>query len=368
MCGEQVKKPDELVDMMELYKSAHKHQVEAITYEALKKADFSIDSQVLEKFEQAYKMAWIKDAAQEANFSHICDLFEKNKIDFIPLKGIVLKKLYPSSHLRQSADIDLYVDDKHTEAVCRIMKENGFYFNAESIGFGMHDKYVLNKLVNIEVHRYLLERDMKKWYMLGQVLVDNAKQEQGCLYTLTKEDHYIYVLLHAVKHLRYTGIGIKIVLDIWVYLKKYASEMDWDYINKTLKEYELCEIEGNLKSLVEYWFDSKPCENPIVKELSDYVVTNGGLISKSQADKSVVIEKKPVERAMRAFFMPYKEMAIKYKILKTMPFLLPAMWVYRAGYSVIKKDTLRKELTRYKQVDKDEVNRVEEFKKRIGIK
>ncbi len=368
MCGEKLIKPEEGTDMMKLYKLTRRHQVTVIAYEALKGADFEIDYAFAEKLEKDYKRAILKNVAQEANFSYVSELFEKNKILFVPLKGIVLKNLYPQPHFRQSSDIDIYVPEKYTDAVYPIMREAGFFTEEGSIGMGMHDKYVLNKLVNIEVHRYLMDKNMDKWYRLSEEIAKSIEQKDGILYNLTLENHYLFVILHAVKHLRYAGIGMKSIMDVWVYIKAYKEKLNWDYINRMLKEYELYEIEGNLRALASYWFESEEVKNPVIKELSDYVIANGELVSKEEMNVSVAIEQRSLKHYARMFFMPYNEMAKKYKILKKMPFLLPAMWVYRAGYSVVKKDTIKNKIKMQKNLDKDLALKSEQFKKRIGIK
>ena len=49
----------------------------------------------------------------EFELGRICGALEKAEIDFIPLKGSVLRNLYPEPWMRTSADIDILVTQVH---------------------------------------------------------------------------------------------------------------------------------------------------------------------------------------------------------------------------------------------------------------
>ncbi|MDD2235026.1 MAG: nucleotidyltransferase family protein, partial [Desulfitobacteriaceae bacterium] len=96
---------------------------------------------------------------------------------------------------------------------------------------GNHDIYYKKPFLNIEMHRRLISVESpysdylnKTWY--------RAKLKDSCKYTyeLSLEDFYIYLLIHLSKHYAGGGTGIRSFLDIWLYHRRYAKEMNWNYL------------------------------------------------------------------------------------------------------------------------------------------
>lgn len=56
----------------------------------------------------------------------ISSMLEESNIEYIPLKGITMKSIYPKLELRRMGDIDIYVDEKDIEKVNYIMSELQF--------------------------------------------------------------------------------------------------------------------------------------------------------------------------------------------------------------------------------------------------
>ncbi len=109
------------LNLEHLYKAANKHNLSAIVGYSLESAGVFDNS-----FIQAKAKAIRKVAAMEIDKEMLFERFEQEKIWYLPLKGTVIKDLYPSIGLRQMADFDILFDRKYQEKVRDIFLELGF--------------------------------------------------------------------------------------------------------------------------------------------------------------------------------------------------------------------------------------------------
>ena len=58
--------------------------------------------------------------------ARLFERMEKGQIWYMPLKGTVIKELYPSIGMRQMSDFDILFDKKYAENVREIMLDLGF--------------------------------------------------------------------------------------------------------------------------------------------------------------------------------------------------------------------------------------------------
>ena len=58
---------------------------------------------------------------------------------------------------------------------------------------------------------------------------------EGSRRYFTPEDHFIFLCFHLAKHLNSTGAGIRMVMDLALFLKAYQDTLDWDYIRAQLE-------------------------------------------------------------------------------------------------------------------------------------
>lgn len=84
--------------------------------------------------------------------------FEESKIWYLPLKGIIMKDLYPSIGIREMCDNDILFDGQKAQQVKEIFLNHGY----ESIVFGMghHDTYHKLPAYNFEMHLTLTDESL----------------------------------------------------------------------------------------------------------------------------------------------------------------------------------------------------------------
>ncbi len=151
------------------------------------------------------------------DFEEICDIFEKNKIPFIPLKGAAIKDFYPEIWMRIGSDIDILVKKSHIEQACSVLIETPYFRRGEKSD---HDVSVIStENINVELHFTLsgkgFSEPVKK--ILNTVWDYATPVKEGSYqYKLDDSFFYFYHIAHMAKHFINGGCGIKPFLDLWL--------------------------------------------------------------------------------------------------------------------------------------------------------
>ena len=350
---------------------AERHNVANIIYLALR--DLGIENK---RLSNACLLAIFSDAKQQYYLDEIKQSFEKNKIRFLCMKGIVLKGLYPTTDMRTATDMDIYIDDENSEKAQELMTEIGFKterFNHEL----QDDAYTADDIVHVELHRKLISNKCR-WDEKCQEIVKRItpKSESAYEYVMTNEDFYLHMIGHMAKHMKYTGFGIRMVVDVWLYLEKFKSEMDFDILDERLKYCGLYDFNQVILKLNDYWFNSANA-SPATLQLADYVVSSGTfgtyeqLISTEAAVNGGKIKSKSVgklKKILQIVFLPYRNMCTLYPNLRNMPILLPIYWLRRAFDRLLhKRENISKIYKQYDNVDMKLATDIYEFKKGLGL-
>ena len=115
-------------------KLAYKHSLSALTYQALKHIGIS-----QKELEQRYYAALKKSVVFEQERKELYAYLNDNQIDFLPLKGIILKDYYPDPYTREFADNDILFDDSKDRLVKKFFTERRY--EVEAFGKSNHDVY-----------------------------------------------------------------------------------------------------------------------------------------------------------------------------------------------------------------------------------
>ena len=242
---------------------------------------------------------------------------------------------------------------------------------------GNHDVYYKRPVMNIELHRALISEKYEKFYDYSGSGWQLARLKESCqyIYEMSKEDFYIYHMAHLVKHYQNGGTGIRSVMDVWVYLNRYRTEMDWNYINSELNKMELLAFTKNIEKLSACWFDGvESCE--LFDKMTAFILSNGvhGLsknsfmiaMMKNNAAKSFKIVK--VLYTLNLFFPDRKTMVILFPVLNKLPFLLPVTWVLRGLRCVFfKPQNIVKNLSCVASVNKQDAQNLQRLHQNAGL-
>ena len=126
-------KPEE-VSWRDILLLSEKHSLAALTYSALSRLEKKPDGETAEKWEHAYRVCVHADIQQEFAWEEIKERFSEQRIKFLPLKGILLKSLYPEPAFRSMGDLDILYEEKNFEKIKTLMRESGYEYRTESAG------------------------------------------------------------------------------------------------------------------------------------------------------------------------------------------------------------------------------------------
>lgn len=321
-------------DFKKALEVAKKHQISIMLYYGAVNSGVAENSPELQELFNSVCVAIAITSRQTFRIKTIFSAFEKNGIDYMPLKGINLKSIYPKPEMRTMSDADILITEKdYNEKVKGIVEEMG-YTEVEETDHEL--KWKISGLF-LELHKRIIpsyNKDFYRYFGDGWRL---AKNQDGHRFYMNNEDEYIYLFTHLAKHYRNGGIGIKHFTDLWVYKKKYPN-MDFEYIYRELEKLDLLEFFKNTEQVIAVWFEGKePTEK--TDFMTDYVFASGAYgTNDSRSAAELVMDKHTNDESLKTtsarrifnmFFLPYKGMCIKYPILIKKPILMPIYWFVR---------------------------------------
>ena len=123
--------------------------------------------------------------------------FSINGIDFMPLKGAVLQKLYPRIEYRNMTDIDILVRKKDVDKAVKVLKELAYKYDSFS---GNHYVFEKAPYMHLELHIDLIHKsyDTSTYYndIWDSVRIHNDNNNNE--YVFTDNDFYIYHIIHMI--------------------------------------------------------------------------------------------------------------------------------------------------------------------------
>ena len=318
------------IDLKKIYYLASLHSVAPAVYPAIK----HLSHPSVEVFKQDHQKAWRKTAVQYIENSSILSKADEFNVDCIPLKGSILKELYPSPEMRTMADLDFLCNINKIEDIKMIMYQLGYIPHAEADN---HFIFYKEPLMNVEFHPNLLSNTYLSEYVNPgwQYAVGTGKDKP--LRSLTREGFLIHLVAHTAKHFINGGFGIRSVMDIWVYLKHYQKQLDNITLNRELRHAKLLDFYNHLKALSEAWFGEGEM-TPLLAEMGDYIIKSCTYGTKQNHLKTKLgngnYKNNRRKYILSSVFPSYRVMCGKYPRLVKSPLLLPFYWIKR-DFSIV---------------------------------
>ena len=339
------------MDLERLYRLAKFHTVRGAVCIALKRAGVQ-DKQ----FDQAYKKAVRKNIYLDMERTAILSDFEKQGIWYMPLKGSVLKDLYPENGMREMADNDVLFDADKQEQSKEIMLSHDY--TAEHYGVGNHDVYMKPPVLNFELHTALFgsahaELLYRYYADTKRLLIKDEDNNYG--FHFSDEDFYVYMTAHEWKHYDGSGTGIRSLLDCYVYCKVKGDTLDWKYITEQTKQLEIADFEQERRQLAVKVFSSDTLPDLTENELEMlmYYLTAGTYGTFENSIKKKLKDQTKLSFWVHSIFIPRKQMAASVPFTVKSPLLYPVGVAWRCGRVLIKRrDRLKQTIKAVKKYGK----------------
>lgn len=326
--GECVQLPDGF-SIEEAENFAAKQNITTLIYEGAVKCGISPKEPAMQRMFQRYVQLMLHSERQQIAIERLCKAFEENGIDYLPLKGCNMKKLYPKPELRYMGDADILIRGEQYDQIRETMINLGFKAGVES----HHEYHWHNEGIHIELHKMLIPSTSRSFYDYWGSGWDRTKQLCDCRYTLSSEDSFLFLLTHFAKHYMGSGAGCRYLLDLWIYLRM-QNKMDLNYLEQELSKLQLLEFYLNIRILLSVWFDKKETDSR-TDYMTDFVFSGGSWGNWKNEQLATAIDGKRLRSQNKMsliitkLFPPSSRLISRYPVLKKAGFLIPVCWLHR---------------------------------------
>ncbi len=368
-------KPMTLPDGFELataFNVAKTHQVVSLIYYGALVCGFNNSDPIMRQM-FAITCRYLSISEQQTKvLNEIMSAFDQNKIDYMPVKGVLLRSIYPKPDMRVMGDGDILIRyEDYREKIRPLMLSLGLEEGRVS-----DNELVWNKpFVCVELHRRLIPSYNKDYYAYYGDGWRLAKKCDGTRYAMTDEDQMIYLFTHFAKHYRDSGIGLRHFVDLWVY-RNANPKLNEKYIKAELKKLQLYDFYKNIVKTLENWFDDG--EGSEKTEFITNVIFSSGVYGTVEANalsealklSKVTGENSNIhyEKLKFEIFPPYDYMCKRYPFLKKWKILLPLFWIVRiVDAAIFRRGNIKRKQERLKSVNNDAVNKYHNSLNYVGL-
>jgi len=372
---------------------ARVHNCWAIVFTAVKKIQSEyncIDKDLYKKWENGTFELATKQCVKNYELEHVIEIFENNTIKPVIFKGVVVAKLYPEYLLRSSSDADILIDEDDYELAEKLLLDDGYHFEKESSKDTV-PVFIKDNILKLEVHTCLWEdyagEQIKLLESLSITDKDTRYRFYGCdveCDTLGITEHLIYMIYHMVKHFIPSGIGIRHLIDLTVYVNAHFEKIDFRKLGYCLKKLNFTEVTYSFfKIAIQYLGMDKRILQGRSSDITEKDlfllddIRDAGVFGNRTTDrvKSLDIIKqtyyengtnKPVSKTkvlLNTMFPSADSLSDRYVDAKKHKVLLPVAWTQRALYHLKQKSINKDEPNLFKKAELVEkrMNMLNEF-------
>ena len=370
--GDSLPAIPEGVTQERLFQIARENHIDFMVAEALLELGILDSSKEAEMRHHCFQRIF-HSANQLHELERLQNAFEAEKVKNLPLKGAVLKFLYHKPEQRQMSDLDICVEEEELSHVQTIMETLGYQLVEQVKN---HDVYYKSPNMEIEIHKCLYKKEVDKKqhdYFGGLERAIKDEGKEYC-YHQTHEAFYIYMIAHMACHFYERGCGVRNLIDIYVYLKKFENIMDKAYVEKALQECGLTDFECYMRKLSFMWLKDGKIKEEFYQSLLGFMM-DCGIYGKEQygvwKEYAKQRDKEGGNSAQNMkvwyVFPPLRYMEKEFSTLKKLPVLLPVFWVFRIVRGIVCKRGLERREYLH-TVDDGKVNIIQDIYFRMNFK
>lgn len=352
-------------DIEDFYLLAKSQDLAHIVGYYLDKHCCQIDSIYMDLFQKEYVKSIYRVVSLNEELRKIKIVFDKNHVSYVPLKGAVMRKIYPEEWMRVSADLDILISPEDLEHAKKLLIDELDYSFESDVAHQVALSSIKGFVV--ELHRSLSLMQCKARVVLNRVWdYCFLSFKDSCMYQMTNEMLYFYQVFNASKDFQKGGCGVRQVLDIWMMNRQI--EFDIFERNKLLEEGGILLFSNVIESIGKEWFSDCNIVKSQYSDVEKYILSGG-----SHGQKQLVAARQAKSGSRTRYilsrvFPSHSSLIFGYPILKKYPFLIPLCWIHRLlkGLFSGKIKIAEYELKKSKEVI-DDSNKMEELFQRLGL-
>ena len=272
---------------------AQRQQIWPVVYSAvlkkLKSGEVLLPDEIKASLETEYTLSIAKNL-QRTEFNHATlKELSQSGVACCILKGSTLAKLYALPETRISSDTDALIDPSDEKKAIEVLKGLGYsVVLRESRDYEIKATHKVGGLLELHVGLMYKSSDDIIFENCISFKEPRIKNEDGT-YTLGINDALLFTAAHFIKHFVRTGAGVRQIMDLLLYMKKYEDKADWQRFNTVMEKLRYGCLINAVKSIgVRYWGMEFKDFTPVDTKITDALLTdieNGGVFGKDEKDR-----------------------------------------------------------------------------------
>lgn len=376
--GEEIVCADEEV-LRSLYAFSVAHDVANLVGDALiKNGSLKKESEAYAKFSGAIFRSVLRFERSRHDSEAFFDALENAGIDFMPLKGAVIRDYYPRPEMRTSCDVDVFIEKKNVKKAVSVLTDGcGCKFISE-----LYDEATLKTEggVTLEIHGSLADGDdgnggdtARRRYFKNAMNESLVKEGYKHYRLQTAEEFVAYFIYHSAKHFRLGGCGIKAIADAFVIKNKIRY--DEKVLIRKLDRLKLRDFYDVLFAIAEKEFGSGEVAGDeefkkIVATAEKFILSGGTYGGGNHGEVRLATTKGgKAGYIIKRAFLPYGVLKQEYPILVKAPVLYPFCTVHRWFSALFgkKKRSLKKEIQTSRSVTDERKEEISNLFDSLGV-
>ncbi len=368
------KHPDAVPDQTNwdaLYEEAKAHQVHTLIYPLLEELPKELRPDA--SFLETYKCEVLREAALQIlhieQMEKVFTAFMEASIPIIALKGLIIREYYPHPELRTMGDADVLVHSADLQKAHKVLTSLGY--RREKVS-ERHIAYLHTVYPEIELHEILtLNEASENKKHFSDTVWNNAHYDyvgEVPVLVLSVEDQILHLLFHTIHHIMLSGIGIRQICDLTLFLNAHLNDFAWEDILAEMREYGWEKFASTIFQVCHQLFKlpvpafilkENSSDSTIYHQLLIEDILNSGVYGKRTKEReasrhillymknsaatvaSDITQSKPaghnadkLVHLLRFFFPSPDKLHYQYRYVRKYPLLLPLAWLHRAVYNL----------------------------------
>ena len=219
-------------ECLSILKLSNRQSILPIVLRGMDKLGIADPSQAL--FEQHRLKSDYRVIQHDDALRRVSSALDEAGIPYIPLKGAVLRHLYPDITLRTSSDIDVLVKETDLDKAVAVLEEKTD-FKTDKRNY--HDVSMISSRVHLELHFTIKENSEGIDQVLEKAWNYANPSDKGSQYEFAPEFMLFHIVAHMSHHFLHGGLGIRPFLDLWLFRNKKQFDE-----SKTIEMLSACGI------------------------------------------------------------------------------------------------------------------------------
>ncbi len=311
------------------------------------------------------------------DFETLSASFTKHGIAHMPVKGYYLRQLYPTPELRTFGDIDLLIHPEDRQKVHDLMLSLGYTVKQDwepTYSYIKDAEYY-------EIHTNLMDgnldgrTDLQAYFDAAWA---HAVPDDGLRFRPEDDFHFIYTVCHLAKHLYGAGAGLRMYLDVALYVKHMDDSLYWQVIVGEFAALHLAKFFYTVMNACRVWFGTEticPLPDPDTEALDRLLsyTLDSDLFGHSRDHAVIELRNEKDEAPSRSrvlrkmLFPPAAEIESRYIFLQNRHWLLPLAWLVRLFANLRLIPSRIRQMKQVTKTNKVSVETYDGFMRRIGL-